>query len=110
MAKHNDFSRGPVWKCIVVQAVPLMIAQLVQLLYNVVDRIYIGQGCGQDAMAGLTLVFPVMMVFLRFNQGNPCGSIDGIPLKQNIPHKCLQPGSGNDDGFRGLRGLDLSDV
>ena len=41
MAK-NDFSKGPVWKCIVAQAVPLTVAQLVQLLYNIVDRIYLG--------------------------------------------------------------------
>ena len=34
----NDFSKGPVWKCILTQAAPLMLAQLVQLLYNVVDR------------------------------------------------------------------------
>ena len=34
--------------------------------YAVVDRVYIGQGCGQDAMAGLTLAFPVMMVFGAF--------------------------------------------
>ena len=40
--QKNDFSKGPVWKCIIAQAVPLTIAQLVQLLYNVVDRIYIG--------------------------------------------------------------------
>ena len=37
-----DFSRGPMWRCILAQAVPLTVAQLVQLLYNVVDRIYIG--------------------------------------------------------------------
>ena len=37
-----DFSSGPVWRCILAQAVPLTVAQLVQLLYNVVDRIYIG--------------------------------------------------------------------
>ena len=36
----NDFSKGAVWKCIIAQAIPLMIAQLVQLLYNIVDRIY----------------------------------------------------------------------
>ena len=40
--QKNDFSKGPVWRCIVAQAVPLTIAQLVQLLYNVVDRIYLG--------------------------------------------------------------------
>ena len=37
-----DFASGPVWKCIIAQAIPLTIAQLVQLLYNVVDRIYLG--------------------------------------------------------------------
>ena len=41
-SKHIDFSQGPVWRCILAQAVPLTIAQLVQLLYNIVDRIYIG--------------------------------------------------------------------
>ena len=35
-------------------------------LYSVVDRFYIGQGCGQDAMAALTLTFPVMMLFAAF--------------------------------------------
>ena len=42
MKDKNDFSQGPVWKRIVAQAVPLTIAQLVQLLYNVVGRIYLG--------------------------------------------------------------------
>ena len=59
MAKHNDFSKGPVWKCIIVQAVPLMIAQLVQLLYNVVDRIYLGHMGGSSlALTGVGLTFP----------------------------------------------------
>ena len=40
--RKNDFAKGPVWKCIMIQAVPLTIAQLVNLLYNVVDRIYLG--------------------------------------------------------------------
>jgi len=35
-------------------------------LYAVVDRFYIGQGCGEAAMAGLTLTFPVMMLFGAF--------------------------------------------
>ena len=39
---NHDFSKGPVWRNIVSQAVPLTLAQLVQLLYNVVDRIYLG--------------------------------------------------------------------
>ena len=35
-------------------------------LYSVVDRFYIGCGCGEDAMAGLTLTFPVMMLLGAF--------------------------------------------
>ena len=35
-------------------------------LYNVIDRVYIGHGCGSDAIAGLTLTFPVMMVMGAF--------------------------------------------
>ena len=68
MAKHNDFSKGPVWKCIVVQAVPLMIAQLVQLLYNVVDRIYLGHMAGGSSMAltGVGLTFPVITLIMAF--------------------------------------------
>lgn len=79
MAKHNDFSRGPVWKCIMIQAVPLMIAQLVQLLYNVVDRIYLGHMGDGDSLAltGVGLTFPVITLIMAFTAlfGN-----GGVPL------------------------------
>ena len=57
----NDFSRGKVWQNIIYQAIPLMLAQLVQLLYNVVDRIYIGHLPDADSMAltGIGLAFPL---------------------------------------------------
>ena len=37
--QSTDFSKGKVWQNIVAQAIPLIMAQLVQLLYNVVDQI-----------------------------------------------------------------------
>ena len=66
--KQTDFSRGPVWKLIIRQAVPLMIAQLVQLLYNVVDRIYLGHmGDGNSmALTGVGLTFPVITLIMAF--------------------------------------------
>ncbi|MBE6951883.1 MAG: MATE family efflux transporter [Ruminococcaceae bacterium] len=68
MAKANDFSKGPVWKCIIIQAVPLMIAQLVQLLYNVVDRIYLGHMGDGDSLAltGVGLTFPIVTLIMAF--------------------------------------------
>lgn len=54
--QSTDFSQGKVWQNIVAQSIPLILAQLVQLLYNVVDRIYIGHLQGADSMA-LTFLF-----------------------------------------------------
>ena len=75
----NDFSKGPVWKCIVMQAVPLTIAQLVQLLYNVIDRIYIGHmGDGSSiALTGVGLTFPIVTLIMAFTA---LFGIGGVPL------------------------------
>ena len=75
----NDFSKGPVWRCIIAQAVPLTIAQIVHLLYNVVDRIYIGHlGDGDSiALTGIGLTFPIITLIMAFTVlfGN-----GGVPL------------------------------
>lgn len=64
----NDFSKGSVKKNIVSQAIPLVLAQLTQLMYNVVDRIYIGHLPDAESMAltGLGLVFPITMLIAAF--------------------------------------------
>lgn len=64
----NDFSRGKVWQNIISQSIPLILAQLVQLLYNVVDRIYIGHLPGADSMAltGIGLSFPLTTLIAAF--------------------------------------------
>lgn len=79
MTDKNDFSQGPVWKRIVAQAVPLTIAQLVQLLYNVVDRIYLGHmGDGNSiALTGVGLTFPVVTLIMAFTALFGMG---GVPL------------------------------
>ncbi|MBR4754073.1 MAG: MATE family efflux transporter [Lachnospiraceae bacterium] len=63
-----DFSRGPVWKNIIRQAIPLTIAQMVQILYNIVDRIYIGHlpGAGGLALTGIGLTFPIVTAVSAF--------------------------------------------
>ena len=75
----NDFSQGPVWKCIITQAVPLTVAQLVQLLYNVIDRIYIGHmGDGSSiALTGVGLTFPIVTLIMAFTALFGMG---GVPL------------------------------
>lgn len=79
MSKKIDFSQGPVWKCIIAQAVPLTVAQLVQLLYNVVDRIYLGH-MGEEnsiALTGVGLTFPIVTLIMAFTALFGMG---GVPL------------------------------
>lgn len=64
----RNFAEGKVWKNIIYQSIPLMLAQLVQLLYNVVDRIYIGHLPRADSMAltGIGLAFPLTTIIAAF--------------------------------------------
>lgn len=77
--KGNDFLNLPVWKCIIFQAIPLTIAQFVQLLYNVVDRIYLGHmGEGHSlALTGVGLTFPVITLIMAFTA---LFGVGGIPI------------------------------
>ena len=47
-------------------AMPAVIGTMVNALYNIVDRIFIGQGVGPLAMAGLTLTFPILLFLQAF--------------------------------------------
>ncbi len=78
----NDFSTGSVRKIILIQSAPLILAQLVHLLYNVVDRIYIGHmgENGSMALTGIGLTFPIVTLIMGFaalfgNGGVPLFSI-----------------------------------
>ena len=75
----NDFSKGSVCGHILLQAVPLTIAQLIQLLYNIVDRIYIGHlpGTNGAALTGVGLVFPIISIISAFTNLFASG---GAPL------------------------------
>jgi len=63
-----DFSQGSVKRLILAQALPLTLAQAVQLLYNIVDRVYIGhlENVGDLALTGLGITFPVIVLIAGF--------------------------------------------
>ena len=64
---QNDFSRGSVSGNILKLAVPLMLAQLVNVLYNVVDRVFIGHIGGSTLpLTGVGLCMPVITVISAF--------------------------------------------
>ena len=64
----SDFSTGSVKRLILSQALPLTVAQVVHLLYNIVDRIYISRlkDVGDIALTGLGITFPVIIIIAAF--------------------------------------------
>ena len=56
---QTDFSKGNVYRNILEVSIPMTLAQLLNLLYNVVDRMYIGRipGAGATALKGLASAF-----------------------------------------------------
>ena len=61
-----DLASGPLRRLLFRYSWPALAAMSLNALYAVVDRLYIGQGCGEAAMAGLQLAMPVMMLFAAF--------------------------------------------
>lgn len=63
-----DFDNGTIRRNIFQSAVPMLAAQLLNLLYNIVDRIFIGRipGEGADALAGVGLCFPIIIMIMAF--------------------------------------------
>ena len=66
--QQSDFSKGSVSANILSLALPLTVAQLINVLYNVVDRIYIGHipGASSAALTGVGVTFPILSIVIAF--------------------------------------------
>ena len=78
-APQTDFSRGSIPRNIMSLALPMTAAQLVNVLYSVVDRIYLGHLPESDSLAltGLGITMPIVSILMGF--ANLCGT-GGAPL------------------------------
>lgn len=68
MGEQNDFSTGSVSGNIMRLAIPMTLAQIVNILYNVVDRIYIGHipHASTEALTGVGLTLPIITIITAF--------------------------------------------
>ncbi len=68
MKRTNDLGRDPVFRLVCKLAIPTMLAQLVSVLYSIVDRIYIGNipEIGDLALAGVGVCGPIVTLLSSF--------------------------------------------
>lgn len=82
----NELATRPVGRLLWQYSVPAVVGMLVMALYNVIDRIFIGQVVGAEAIAGLALTFPLM------NITTAIGVLVGVGSSTRIS---IQMGRGN---------------
>ena len=58
----NELETSSIGQLLWKYSLPAIVGMLVMSLYSVIDRIFIGQGVGSDAIAGLAITFPVMNI------------------------------------------------
>ncbi len=67
-ANRTDLGKGNIGKLLFKLSAPAIIAQIVNVLYNIVDRIFIGRmPNGELAMAGVGVAFPIIMIISAFS-------------------------------------------
>jgi putative MATE family efflux protein len=63
----NSFGTASIPKLVLQFSVPSIISMLVNALYNIVDRFFVGQGVGSLGIAGITLCFPICLFIMAMS-------------------------------------------
>lgn len=77
--RERQLAEKPIGKLVISMALPSVVAQLVNVLYNIVDRMYIGHipETGTMALTGLGICFPILTLISAFSAFAGSG---GAPL------------------------------
>jgi len=85
MDRSKQLGEEKIGKLLLTFSVPAIVGMLVNALYNIVDRIFVGRGVGALAIAGITISFPIMLILMAFGMlvGLGATSLISIRLGQN---------------------------
>ena len=68
ISREVDLGKEPIWHLLLVLAIPTIASQVINALYNMVDRMYIGHipEIGATALTGVGVSFPIIMIVSAF--------------------------------------------
>ena len=80
--KRIDFENGNIVSNILKAALPMLVAQIMSLLYNIVDRVYIARipDVGTTALGAVGLCFPIIVIITAFSNLFGTGGAPISPL------------------------------
>ncbi len=85
MEKVEELRSAGIGRLMFKYFVPAFVGVFVNALYNIVDRIFIGQGVGAEALSGISVIFPVMLIMMGF--GMLIGIGTGVYVSINLGKK-----------------------
>ncbi|MGF7002228.1 putative MATE family efflux protein [Lachnospiraceae bacterium PFB1-21] len=68
LMEKDRLEAWPVPKLVITLALPAILAQIINVLYNIIDRVYIGriEGIGEKALTGVGVTFPILILVSAF--------------------------------------------
>lgn len=91
MEQTNPLGTEKISKLVLKFSIPAIVGMMVNALYNIVDRIYIGNSpeLGANGLAGITIAFPLMLISLAFGLlfGAGGATLFSIKLGQKKPQE-----------------------
>ena len=80
IAKGVDMTRDNIWRLLISFAIPMLIGQMFQILYNTVDSVVVGQFVGKEALAAVGSTGNVINATVSFFTGLAGGA--GVVISQ----------------------------
>ena len=71
-SEENIFDQGSIWRILFQIAPPVMLAQLIQAMYNIVDSYFVGKYSG-DGLSALAVIYPVQLIITAIAVGTGVG-------------------------------------
>ncbi|NQU87165.1 MAG: MATE family efflux transporter [Mariniphaga sp.] len=88
MDKIRELGEAKIGPLMLKFFIPAFIGVFVNALYNIVDRIFIGQGVGAEALSGISVIFPIMLIMMAF--GMLIGVGTGVFVSINLGKKDMK--------------------
>ena len=86
MKNDIDFGEGSIPKLLMRLAPPVMAAQLIQALYNIVDSYFIGK-YSESGLTALSIIYPLQLLMIALAVGTGVGLNTLISLLTNFSKK-----------------------
>ena len=88
MKNIEELGKANIGRLMLKYFIPAFVGVFLNALYNIVDRIFIGQGVGAEALSGISVIFPIMLIMMGF--GMLIGIGTGVLVSINLGKKDIE--------------------